>query len=318
MEKILNLLDLTPEEKESFIKVQGNNEQIFAEYGKYEDGTEISEEVWREATIIVGMPDPEIMKAFPENCKYLQGKMAGPNAFAKPGMLPEGCIIAGCQGAYGQSVSEHMFAMLWGIMKRLPGYRDNQFEGKWDDLGKCKTLVDENVLIIGTGDLGSSFGKLCKAFGAHTFGIRRDKNKPAEGIDEMYSFEDADMLIPQMDVVINMSPAGDITDGFMTKERLFAMKKDAIFLNGGRGTFVNSDDLYEVLHSGHLFGAGVDVLDREPLPPDHPLWKEERCLITPHKAGYDRIPITFRRAAKICLENLERYLNNQPIINRIQ
>ena len=318
MEKILNLLDLTTEEKEKFKAVQGRNEQIFAEFGVHEDGTPVTEKEWKEATVIVGIPNVNYLKVFPESVKYLQGKMAGPDAFAKPGILPEKCMIAGCQGAYGQSVSEHMFAMMWSIMKKLPGYRDNQFEGKWEDLGKCKTLADENVMIIGTGDLGSSFAKLCKSFGAHTFGIRRDKTKPAEGIDRMYSFEDADSLIPEMDVIINMAPAGPLTNGFMTKERLFAMKNDAIFLNGGRGGFVSSDDLYEVLHAGHLFGAGVDVLDREPLPEDHPLWKESRCLITPHKAGFDKIPITFRKVAAISLENLRCYLSGEELMNRIR
>lgn len=318
MEYILNLLELTSDERKRFEEAAKDCEQVFASLGVHEDGTPVTDEEWEKATVIMGAPNPSYLKKYPSSCRYLQGRMAGPDAFLKEGLLPSDCMIAGCQGAYGQSVSEHMFAMLWGLMKLLPQYRDNQFAGKWEDLGKCKTLADENVMIIGTGDLGSSFAKLCKPFGAKTFGIRRDKSKPADGIDEMHDFSEADALIPEMDVIINMAPSGPLTDGFMTKERMLSMKKDAILLNGGRGSFLDAADLSEVLNSGHLWGAGIDVASPEPLPSGHPLWQCRNCLITPHKAGFDKIPVTFRRVAAISLSNLERYLNGEELINRIR
>jgi len=318
MEKILNFLELTPEEKNDFTRIANGHEQIFAEQGIYPDNTPISREDWESATVIVGAANPGILKFYPKNLNYLQGRMAGPDAFLKEGILPADCMICGCQGAYGQSVSEHMFAMLWSLMKLLPQYRDNQFEGKWEDLGKCQTLEGKKVMIFGTGDLGSSFAKLVKPFHTETFGVRRNKQIPADGIDHMLDFSEADKLIPQMDIVINMAPAGSLTDGYMTKDRLFSMKPTAIFLNGGRGSFVSSDDLYEVLSRGHLFGAAIDVTDQEPLPSSHPLWKEKRCLITPHKAGFDKIPVTFRNVADICLKNLDAYLHGKELKNRVR
>lgn len=318
MEFILNLLELTDEEKHSFEEAASGNEQIFATLGVHDDGTPVTDEEWEKATVIIGAPNPASIKKYPSSCKYLQGRMAGPDAFLKKGLLPENTMIAGCQGAYGQSVSEHMFAMMWGLMKLLPQYRDNQFQGKWEDLGKCKTLVGSNVMIIGTGDLGTSFAKLCKPFGVKTFGIRRDKTKEAEGIDEMHDFSEADSLIPYMDIIINMAPSGPLTDGFMTKDRMLSMKKDAILLNGGRGSFLDAKDLAEVLTSGHLFGACIDVTNPEPLPKDNPLWQCRNCLLTPHKAGFDKIPVTFRKVAEISLLNLKRYLNGEELINRIR
>lgn len=318
MEKILNLLELTEEEKEAFVRLAGENVQIFAEQGVYPDGSRVSDEDWESATVIMGIANPGVLKTYPKSCRYLQGRMAGPDAFLKPGLLPEGTVIAGCQGAYGQSVSEHMFAMMLAVMKLLPGYRDNQFSGRWEDLGKCLTPEGANVMIFGTGDLGSSFAKLVKAFHTTTYGVRRDPRKPAEGIDVMLSFEEADRYLPEMDVVINMAPSGPATNGFMTEERFRSMKKTAVFLNGGRGSFVDSDILCKVLTEGKIFGAAVDVTDQEPLAPEHPLWKCRNCLITPHKAGFDKIPVTFRRVAAICLDNFERYLNGKELRNRIR
>jgi len=318
MEKILNLLELTPEEKQAFLLTAAGHEQIFAEQGVYPDGSPVSKKDWESATVIVGIANPGVLKEYPSSCRYLQGRMAGPDAFLKPGLLPEDTVIAGCQGAYGQSVSEHMFAMMWALMKLLPQYRDNQFEGKWIDLGKCQTLEGANVMIFGTGDLGTSFAKLVKPFHVTTYGVRRNKEVPADGIDVMLSFEEAEQYLPEMDVVINMAPSGPLTDGYMTKERLLSMKKTAIFLNGGRGGFVSSSVLAEVLSSGHLFGAGIDVTDKEPLDPANPLWKCRNCMMTPHKAGFDKIPITFRKVAGICLENLRRYLAGEELKNRIR
>jgi len=318
MEKILNLLELTNEEKEAFLKVAKGHEQIFAVQGVYPDGKPVSKQDWESATIIMGIANPGVLKEYPTSCKYLQGRMAGPDAFLKQGLIPEKAVIAGCQGAYGQSVSEHMFAMMWSIMKLLPQYRDNQFEGKWNDLGKCQTLEGAKVMIFGTGDLGTSFAKLVKPFHVTTYGVRRNKEVPAEGIDIMLDFSEADRYLPDMDVVINMAPSGPVTNGYMTKERLLSMKKTAIFLNGGRGSFVNSSVLAEVLQSGHLFGAGIDVTDQEPLDPANPLWTCKNCLLTPHKAGFDKIPVTFRKVASICLENLKRYLSGEDLRNRIR
>jgi len=318
MEKILNLLELTEEEKTEFIKAAGKNEQIFAVQGIYENGKAVSQEDWETATIIMGIANPGVLKYYPKNCRYLQGRMAGPDAFLKEGLLPENTVIAGCQGAYGQSVAEHMFAMMLALMKLLPQYRDNQFEGKWTDLGKCQTPVGTKVMIFGTGDLGTSFAKLMKPFASAIYGVRRNKQIPAEGIDVMLDFGEADLYLPEMDIVINMAPSGPITNGFMTKERLLSMKKTAIFLNGGRGSFVDSDILAEVLESGHLFGAGIDVTDQEPLNPANPLWRCKNCMLTPHKAGFDKIPVTFRKVAEICLDNMERYLNGKELRNRIR
>lgn len=318
MEKILNLLELTDEEKEQFARIASGHKQIFAVQGIYEDGSPVSKEDWESATIILGIANPGVLKYYPASCRYLQGRMAGPDAFLKPGLLPEHAIIAGCQGAYGQSVSEHMFAMLWALMKLLPQYRDNQFAGKWEDLGKCQTLCGKNVMIFGTGDLGTHFAKLVKPFGTTTYGVRRNAALPAEGIDIMLDFTQAEAYLPEMDVVINLAPSGPLTDGYMTKERLMSLKKTALFLNGGRGSFVSSDVLADVLNKGHLFGAGIDVTDQEPLDPANSLWQCRNCLITPHKAGFDKIPVTFRNVAAICLDNLEKYLNGKEIRNRIR
>ena len=112
-------------------------------------------------------------------------------------------------------------------------------------------------------------------------------------------------------------PQAPETAGLFGRARLLRMKEDAILLNGGRGSVVDCAALAEVLEAGHLWGAGLDVTDPEPLPPDHPLWAQPRALITPHAAGGNHLADTERRVAAIALDNLGRYLRGEPLRNRV-
>ena len=96
------------------------------------------------------------------------------------------------------------------------------------------------------------------------------------------------------------------------------MKGAAILLNGGRGSCVDGQALAEVLADGRLWGAGLDVTDPEPIPPEHPLWRQPKALITPHTAGGNHLADTERRIARIALDNLRRYLAGEALRNRVR
>ena len=308
MELILNLLTLKDKQREDFLRAAEGYEQIFAPGGALEDGQPIPSEFYRRASVILGNPPVKELAAC-ENLRLLQTRSAGTDRYQRSGVLPEGVTLLSASGAYGHSVSEHMFAMLLSVMKRLPSYRDQQRSGTWSDLGPVKTLAGAQVLCVGTGDLGSSFARLCKALGARTAGVRRDARKPAEGIDEMYPMDRLDGLLARADVVALMLPHSASTVHLMDHRRLLLMKKDAILLNGGRGTAVDCAALAKVLEDGHLWGACLDVTDPEPLPADHPLWTQERAVLTPHTAGGDHLADTADRIAAIALEHLAAFIS---------
>lgn len=309
---ILNLLTLNQEQKTAFLRAAPEYEQIFAPNGVTEDGTPVSSELYRQAVVILGNP-PVKELAVCENLKLLQTRSAGVDQYEKPGVLPERIVLRSASGAYGHSVSEHMFAMLLSMMKRLPAYRDQQHSGVWNDLGPAKTLAGATVLCVGTGDLGSSLARLCKAMDAHTVGVRRDASKPAAGIDNMHGMDQLDELLPQADVVALMLPQSHNTVHLMDWRRLTLMKQDAILLNGGRGSAVDCMALAKALEENRLWGACLDVTDPEPLPAGHPLWKQERAVITPHAAGGDHLADTADRIVSIALGNLSRFLEKEQV-----
>ena len=83
------------------------------------------------------------------------------------------------------------------------------------------------------------------------------------------------------------APVTEKTTGLFNEERLRKMKRGACLFNVGRGIQVDSAALARVIREGHLAGAGLDVVEKEPLPPDSPLWDVPEILITPHVAGFD-------------------------------
>ena len=119
-------------------------------------------------------------------------------------------------------------------------------------------------------------------------------------------------------VALALPHNGD-TAGLMDHRRLLLMKPDAVLLNAGRGSAIDCAALSEVLSQGHLLGAGLDVTDPEPLPPDHPLWSAPRALITPHTAGgYNHMQVTLDQLQALFLDNLGRFLSVQPLRSRMK
>jgi len=314
-QKIVCLLRLTDEEKEAYRQAVGENEIIFTKDSEYNNICPVDEDLVKDADVIMGWIPASLLPAA-KNLKWMQAQSSGVDHYMVPGLLKEGAMLSSATGAYGLSVAEHMFAMMLAVMKNLPVYRDQQNAHIWADAGMVKSPKGEDILILGTGDLGSTFAGYCKAFGAHTIGVRRDPSKPAAGIDEMHGMDELDELIKKADVVCTLLPHIDSMVRYFDYDRLMSMKKEAIFLNGGRGSICNNEDLARVLSEGHLWGAGIDTTESEPMPADHVLWSEKKVFITPHVAGGDHLDDTLRKVAAIGLSNLKAYLAGEPLRNR--
>src|SRR5262249_36255018 len=97
--------------------------------------------------------------------------------------------------------------------------------------------------------------------------------------------------------VILTTPETPGTVGMFNTKLFSRMKRGAYFINIARGRCVVTADLVEALRSGHLAGAGLDVADPEPLPPDHPLWSMSNVLITPHVGSARRIARSGKRSS---------------------
>ena len=318
MDVILNFLRLTEAEREAFQTAAPNAQHLFRPVAdQTKDARTAPQDELARATVIIGCPPAGEMGKCP-NLKWLQTWSAGVAPYLAPGVLPEGCMLSSAVGCYGPAVSEHMLSAALALMKKLPAYRDNQNAHSWADEGIVKSFEGATVLMLGTGDIGSHFAQLAKALGAHTMGLNRHPEKPVAGMDELHPLSDLDQWLPQADVVAMSLPETPETYHLMDERRLRLMKPDAILVNAGRGSGVDDLALADVLNSGHLWGAALDVTEPEPLPADHPLWTCKNLLLTPHTAGGDKLDATIRRIAALSLENLKRYLAGEELRNRMQ
>lgn len=318
METILHLLPLTAEQQDAFRAAAPEDEHLFLPTHDRRGAVDIPQDWRARATILMGYVPPADLKRFPR-LKWVQSWNAGVDPYLVPGVLPQGVVLTCAAGAYGPAVAEHMLAMLLAVYKRLPGYRDRQHRHTWEDLGPVQSLHGKTVLVGGTGDIGSAFARLCRALGAaRVLGLHRS-DRPAEGFDQAFPLSALDGLLPQADVVALVLPHTAETAGLMDRRRLLSLRPDAVLLNAGRGTAVDCAALAEVLSSGRLLGAALDVTDPEPLPPDHPLWDAPRVLITPHTAGgYDHMALTLSNLSALFLDNLKRWRQGQPLHGRMK
>lgn len=286
------------------------------------------EEALCEAEIIVGKPPIDVIRRAPK-LVWIQSDFAGVDHYMAaentgadgPGEagFPRNILLTNVTGAFGHSISEYLLTMVLSLYKKLPIYRDQQKEGVWKDQGEERTLTGKTVLIVGAGDIGCSFAKLLSVFGSKVIGIRRVARGIPEFFDEMHTLEDLETLLPQADVAAFCLPSTPSTRHLMDERRLRMMKRDAVFLNVGRGDVVVTEDLARVLEDGYLYGAAMDVTDPEPLPGDHPLWKFPNVIITPHVSGgsYEHLYETYQGIVEICIENLKRYEKGEPLKNVI-
>ena len=283
----------------------------------YTSPAEATDEQVSSADVIVGNLPPERL-AIARRVRLLQLNSAGYDAYAAPGTVPEGAALTCAVGAYGQAVSEHMFAMILAMMKHLDGYRDDGRGHLWTDRGQVTTFAGAQVLVLGAGDIGTHFAKLAGSFGAHVTGVRRRVGEVPEGFDAIRSMDDLPELLPAADVVISFLPSSPATRGLADAAFFARCKPGSYFANGGRGDLVVQADLIAALESGQIAGAALDVTTPEPLPADDPLWDAPNIFITPHVAGQFHLPTVLTNIAAITADNLARLQAGEPLRNLVE
>lgn len=300
--KVIITKRVTEEEKAGYYELKG------AEY-VFINRNDLTEDILEDAEVVMGNIPLDLVPSC-RNLKWMQLQSAGANQYSG---IDDSIILTNCAGAYGTAISEHMMAAVLMAMKKLEGYYDVQKNCEWKRLGKAKTIAGSTVLCVGMGNIGSELARRMKVFGAKVIGVQRTVHDKPDYVDELYTIDRLDKLLPEADVVTMSLPQTPLTIHMFDERRLRLMKEDAILVNVGRGTAIVTDDLVKVLNEGHLYAACLDVTDPEPLPADHPLWKARNVFITPHiSAGYGA-EVTEENVREIFFTNLRHYLNNEPL-----
>lgn len=192
--------------------------------------------------------------------------------------LPDGITLCNARGVHDAATSEMTVALILASLRGLPNFVHGQELGEWRQDHGLVSLADRKVLIVGYGSIGAALDRRLDGFECEVVRVARTAR------DGVHPMSELDALLPTADVVVLLVPMSEQTRHLVDAEFLAAMKDDALLVNVARGGIVDTDALLAETSSGRL-RAALDVIEPEPLPSDHRLWRTPGVLITPHVAG---------------------------------
>ena len=197
---------------------------------------------------------------------------------------PQGAVELIHGTFHGPILAESLLSAILFMNHKMPDMIRNHHARTWDRNIQTTTrlLANQNVLLIGLGNIGIACANLIQCTGAKVIGVRRNPAKTLDTSIETRSPGDLDDLLPWADHVVLLLPGTPDTNRFMDSSRLSRMKPGSYIYNFGRGNSLATTDLLEALPA--LGGAFLDVTDEEPLLPDSPLWEQPNVMITPHSS----------------------------------
>ncbi len=176
--------------------------------------------------------------------------------------------------------------------------------------GTAPPLASERRIgILGLGELGQACARSLNCVGFDVAGWSRT-HKNVENVSCFSGQDGLEAILRRSEILVLLLPQTVETTGIINTQALSLMPKGARILNPGRGPLIDDDALLEALETGHIAHATLDVFAKEPLPEDHPYWRNSNVTVTPHIASETR-PYT---AAKVIAENIARGESGKPFL----
>lgn len=225
-----------------------------------------------------------------------------------------GVPVATNGGANAISVAEHAVMLMLAVYRRLIEMDRQVRSGGWRSapLGAERTyeLAGKTAGILGLGNIGREVARRLRCFDVQLLYYDPLRRTPAEEQALGVRYAPFDEVLQQADILTLHLPLSPATRSLIGRPELALMKPGAVLINTARGELVDEAALIEALARGHLLGAGLDTLAQEPPPPDHPLLRSNRVVLTPHCAGptWDSWPRRFANA----FTNIERVARGEP------
>jgi phosphoglycerate dehydrogenase-like enzyme len=273
-------------------------------------------ELAKQADVIYGKPTPELLAAAP-NVKWFQAPSAGVDfVHGLPGFAESDVTLTNTKGAHAASIAEHAFSLLLALTRGLPATGDWQKQKHWGrEAGyrMPKEIRGSTVGIIGYGAIGRQIAEIARAFGMSVLALDRHVGPGDEFVERIAAIDELHSVLGQSDVVMVTAPYTPETHHLIDEQAFNAIKRGAYLIVVSRGGIVDENALVAALADGRVAGAGLDVLEQEPLPETSPLWGLPNVIITPHLAGSS--DQKERRCVEILVDNLNRYRRGEPLNN---
>jgi len=266
--------------------------------------------------------------------RWVQMENAGIDHIHNTPLWQSALPIASANGAHLPHLPEYVLTMLLAWAHRLPELLALQAQAQWfpvQDIHQLwpRPVYGRTVGIVGYGAIGRELARMTKALGMRVLATRRSGGSlryegyspPGLGDpdgslpDAYFTLAELPALLRQSDYVVLGVPLVEQTRQLIDAEALAQMQPHALLINIGRGGLIDQAALIDALQQKRIGGAVLDVTEPEPLPPDHPLWRQENVIITPHLAGHS--PGHFDNVVDVFAENVRRHLAGEPLLNLV-
>ncbi len=252
--------------------------------------------------------------------KWVHCDMAGLTDSARPEVFEKGLKVTGSAGRTAPALAEHAIMFMLGLTYDIYSLHDQQRKHIWGGLPGYENrrgLTEKTIGIIGLGNLGVELARKCQAFNMKVLGFRR-ANEAVANVDVLYSMDKGDTIEPllrESDFIVLATPLTDETYHLIGETELGMMKSSAYLINMCRGSVIDEQALIKALNEDVIAGAGLDTFEIEPLPVESTIWDAKNTMITPHNTP--TVPDRLGNSLKIIIDNIERYRNDQPLVNQI-
>lgn len=281
-------------------------------------------ELVRDCDVLYGIPNDGpagLRKAVDNNdrLRWVQLMAAGGGATVVAADLPlsarENVQFTTAAGVHASQLAE--FAIMGVLMglKKMPHLARLQRDHEWPRVHTTNLgAAGATVLVLGVGAIGAEFARLAAALRMNVIGVARTP-RPMENVDRVVPVDQLDDVVGGADAIVVALPGTTATVGLIDAEFLGRAKDGVTLVNVGRGPVVDEKALVDAARSGKVGCAVLDVMQVEPLPPSSPLWDLDNVYLSPHAAALDEHEDD--RIADLFIENLGRYLREEPMTNLI-
>jgi phosphoglycerate dehydrogenase-like enzyme len=284
-----------------------------------------------DADALFGYLTPPMLRAAPR-LRWAQAPTASMEKYLYPELAASPVVVTNMRGIFGDVIADHVFAFILCFAKNFPIYFRQQQARVWHMLGRAAdelpgyggpgevhpsdraaiTLGDSTLAIIGLGGIGADIMRRGLVMGMRVLAVDPRATDAPPGVT-LFRPDRLDAVLGESDFVVIAAPHTPETYKLFNRERIRKMKRSAYLINVGRGVIVDLADLTAALAAREIAGAGLDVFEVEPLPPDHALWAMDNVIITPHcAAASPRVP---ERHLESLLDNLRRFVAGEPLRN---
>jgi phosphoglycerate dehydrogenase-like enzyme len=275
------------------------------------------------AEVLYGIPDdrPSALRRTVQanpGLRWVHGMAAGAGSSVRAAKLApqdlQRVAFTTSAGVHTGPLAEFcVFGVLAGA-KQLPRLQELQARHEWPDKWFLGRVAGSTVLLVGLGEIGRATARQFQALGATVIGTSRSQTS-VQHVDRVIHPDEIVDVVGDVDAIVISLPGTHATDRMIGASVLAAVKSGVTVVNVGRGTVVDEDALVEALRDGRVGFAALDVVAREPLAADSPLWDLPNVLISPHTAAQS--PLEDELIADLFARNATRYLDGQELVNRV-